>query len=131
MCGRGSPATGVSDSRRWSARIASSAARTRSSALRQLFRAGARPATAEMNRFIEAHRDRFRVEPICQVWQVTPSTYYGARCRPPSARQVRDVALQVKLRHVHAEHFGVYGARKLWRQLRREGIPAARCTSNG
>lgn len=81
-----------------------------------------------MNRFIEAHRDRFGVEPICQVLQVAPSTYYAARCRPPSARQVRDEGLQVKLRHVHAEHFGVYGARKLWRQLRREGVPAARCT---
>jgi putative transposase len=41
---------------------------------------------------------------------------------------VRDAALKVKLRHVHAEHFGVYGARKLWRQLHREGIPVARCT---
>jgi putative transposase len=81
-----------------------------------------------MSRFIEAHRDRFGVEPICRELQVAPSTYYAARCRPPSARQVRDEALQVKLRHVHAEHFGVYGARKLWRQLHREGVPAARCT---
>ena len=81
-----------------------------------------------MSRFIEAHRDRFGVEPICRELQVAPSTYYAARCRPPSARQVRDEALKVKLRHVHAEHFGVYGARKLWRQLRREGVPAARCT---
>jgi putative transposase len=81
-----------------------------------------------MNRFIDAHRDRFGVEPICQVLQVAPSTYYAARCRPPSARQVRDEALKLKLRQVHAEHFGVYGARKLWRQLRREGVPAARCT---
>ena len=92
------------------------------------FRAGARPATAEMSRFIEAHRDRFGVEPICRELQVAPSTYYAARCRPPSARQVRDEALKVKLRHVHAEHFGVYGARNLWRQLHREGVPAARCT---
>jgi len=81
-----------------------------------------------MSRFIEAHRDRFGVEPICRELQVAPSTYYAARCRPPSARQVRDEALKVKLRHVHAEHFGVYGARKLWRQLHREGVPAARCT---
>lgn len=81
-----------------------------------------------MNRFIDAHRDRFGVEPICQVLQVAPSTYYAARCRPPSARQVRDEALKLKLRQVHAEHFGVYGARKLWRQLHREGVPAARCT---
>lgn len=81
-----------------------------------------------MTRFIDAHRDRFGVEPICQVLQVAPSTYYAARCRPPSARQVRDEALKPKLRQVHAEHFGVYGARKLWRQLHREGVPAARCT---
>jgi putative transposase len=81
-----------------------------------------------MSRFIDAHRDRFGVEPICRELQVAPSTYYAARCRPPSARHVRDEALKVKLRHVHAEHFSVYGARKLWRQLRREGIPAARCT---
>ncbi len=47
-----------------------------------------------MSRFIDAHRDRFGVEPICQVLQVAPSTYYGARCRPPSARQVRDEALK-------------------------------------
>ena len=81
-----------------------------------------------MSRFIDTHRDRFGVEPICQVLQVAPSTYYAARCRPPSARQVRDEALTLKLRQVHAEHFGVYGARKLWRQLHREGVPAARCT---
>ena len=81
-----------------------------------------------MSRFIDAHRVRFGVEPICQVLQVAPSTYYGARCRPLSARHVRDEALKVKLRLVHAEHFGVYGARKLWRQLHREGVPAARCT---
>lgn len=57
-----------------------------------------------MNRFIDAHRDRFGVEPICQVLQVAPSTYYAARCRPPSARHVRDEALKLKLREVHAEH---------------------------
>ena len=81
-----------------------------------------------MSRFIDGHRDRFGVEPICRELQAAPSTYYAARCRPPSARQIRDEALKVKLRHVHAEHFGVYGARKLWHQLHREGVPAARCT---
>ena len=81
-----------------------------------------------MTRFVDAHRDRFGVEPICRVLQAAPSTYYAARQRPPSARQVRDDALKVKIRHVHAAHFGVYGARKLWRQLLREGIPVARCT---
>jgi len=81
-----------------------------------------------MTRFVDAHRDRFGVEPICRMLQAAPSTYYAARGRPPSARQVRDEALKVKIRHVHAAHFGVYGARKLWRQLLREGLPVARCT---
>jgi len=81
-----------------------------------------------MSRFIDTYRERFGVEPICRELQVAPSTYYAARCRPPSARHVRDEALKMKLRHVHAEHFSVYGARKLWRQLHREGVPAARCT---
>jgi len=81
-----------------------------------------------MTRFIDAHRERFGVESICRVMQAAPSTYYAARQRPPSARQVRDEALKVKIRHVYAAHFGVYGARKLWRQLLREGIPVARCT---
>ncbi len=81
-----------------------------------------------MTRFIEAHRQCFGVEPICRELQVAPSSYYAARHRPLSARRVRDEALKVKLQHVHAEQFGVYGARKLWRQLHREGIPVAHCT---
>ncbi len=81
-----------------------------------------------MTRFIETHRERFGVEPICRELQVAPSSYYAARSRPLSARRVRGEALKVKLQHVHAEQFGVYGARKLWRQLHREGIPVARCT---
>ena len=81
-----------------------------------------------MTRFIDTHRERFGVEPICRELQVAPSSYYAARSRPLSARRVRDEALKVKLQHVHAEQFGVYGARKLWRQLHREGIPVARCT---
>ncbi len=81
-----------------------------------------------MTSFIDNHKDRFGVEPTCRVLQAAPSSYYAARRRPPSARHVRDGALKVKLRHVHAAHFGVYGTRKLWRQLHREGIPVARCT---
>jgi len=81
-----------------------------------------------MTRYIEAHREQFGVEPICRTLQVAPSSYYAARHRLPSARRIRDEALKVKLRQVHAEHFGVYGARKLWRQLQREGILVARCT---
>ena len=81
-----------------------------------------------MIRYIDAYRERFGVEPICRVLQVAPSTYYAARQRPPSARHVRDAALKARLCQAHTEHFGVYGVRKLWRQLQREGIPVARCT---
>jgi putative transposase len=78
--------------------------------------------------FIDANRDRFGVEPICQVLPIAPSTYHATRRRPPSARRRRDEELKVEIRRVYAEHFGVYGARKVWRQLHREGIAVARCT---
>jgi putative transposase len=78
--------------------------------------------------FIDRHKDRFGVEPICQVLPIAPSTYHAARCRPPSARRRRDQELKAEITRVHAEHFGVYGARKVWRQLHREGITVARCT---
>jgi len=81
-----------------------------------------------MTRYIDTYHARFGVEPICKVLQVAPSTYYAARRRLPSARRLRDEALKVRLKQVHAAHFGVYGARKLWRQLQREGIAVARCT---
>jgi putative transposase len=79
-----------------------------------------------MTRYIDAHRDRFGVEPICRTLAVAPSTYYAARSRPPSARAVQDEGLGEDIRRVHREHFGVYGARKAWRQLRREGIEVGR-----
>jgi putative transposase len=78
--------------------------------------------------FVDGHKDRFGVEPICQVLPIAPSAYYAARRRPPSARSCRDQALKAEVRRVHAENFGVYGARKVWRQLHREGIAVARCT---
>jgi putative transposase len=81
--------------------------------------------------YIDANRDRFGVEPICQLLPIAPSTYYAASRRPASARAVRDVKLKAEIARVHAEHFGVYGARKVWRQLHREGIAVARCTVEG
>jgi putative transposase len=78
--------------------------------------------------YIDRHRDRFGVEPICRVLPIAPSTYYQHTKGPRSARAVRDAQLKVEIRRVHAEHFGVYGARKVWRQLHREGIAVARCT---
>ena len=59
---------------------------------------------------------------------IAPSTYYHADAAPASARAVRDAKLKVEIARVHAEHFGVYGARKVWRQLHREEIAVARCT---
>lgn len=83
--------------------------------------------------FIDAHRDLHGVEPICRILPIAPSTYHAhaARGRDPDRvppRQKRDTALCQEIRRVFEENFGVYGIRKVWRQLRREGIPVARCT---
>ncbi len=78
--------------------------------------------------YIDANKDRFGVEPICRYLPIAPSTYYEVKSRPPSARQVRDEQLKVQIARVHAANFGVYGARKVWHQLNREGIRVARCT---
>jgi putative transposase len=79
-----------------------------------------------MTRFIHAHRDRFGIQPICRTLQVAPSSYYAARSRPPSARALRDAELKVEITRVHKDNFEVYGARKVWRQLGREGIAVGR-----
>ena len=78
--------------------------------------------------FIQAHRVRWGVEPICRVLQVAPSSYYAAVRRPASARQQRDVVVKVAIRRVWDAHRQVYGADKVWAQLNREGIRVARCT---
>jgi putative transposase len=74
-----------------------------------------------MTRYIDEHRDRFGVEPICRALQVAPSTYYAARRRPPSQRAVRDAELRPKVLKVFDDNYRVYGVRKLWRQLQRQG----------
>jgi len=79
-----------------------------------------------VTRYIEAYRDRFGVEPICRTLEIAPSTYYAARSRPASARQQRDEELKPKVERVHAGNYGVYGAEKVWRQLRREGVEVGR-----
>jgi putative transposase len=83
--------------------------------------------------FIDAHRGQFGVQPVCRVLTghgvvIAPSTYYAARKRPPPARAVRDARLTAEIKRVHKESGEVYGARKVWLQLHREHIPAARCT---
>jgi putative transposase len=79
-----------------------------------------------MTRYIDAHRERFGVEPICETLQVAPSTYYAAKTRPQSPRALSDAALKPELTRVHAENEDVYGAYKLWRQLNREGFQVGR-----
>ncbi len=79
-----------------------------------------------MTRYIEVHRDRFGVEPICRVLQVAPSTYYAQRTRPPSARAVQDAQLKVAIKRVWDDNYQVYGAEKIWRQLQRDGITVGR-----
>jgi putative transposase len=81
-----------------------------------------------MTRLIDQDRERFGVEPICRVLEFNPSTYYARKARPPSARALRDEGLRAKIRLVHESNFGVYGSRKVWHQLRRDGDPVARCT---
>jgi len=90
-------------------------------------------------RFIAEHKDRVEgglrwgVESICVVLSeqgspIAPSTYYEAASRPPSKRAVRDTELRVAIGRVHQANYGVYGPRKIWLALNREGIPVARCT---
>lgn len=83
--------------------------------------------------FIDANREEYGVESICKQLPIAPSTYYGHKCRQvdPSrlpARVQRDAELCVSIRRIWDENFRVYGARKVWRQLHREGISVARCT---
>jgi len=89
--------------------------------------------TAVLVDYIDQHRDRFGVEPICAVLkdagvQIAPSTYYAAKSRPLSARAVRDAELVVDIKTAHRANLGVYGARKIHAELNREGVTVARCT---
>ena len=81
--------------------------------------------------FIDEHRHRFGVEPICRVLtehgcKIAPNTYWVARKRPPSARAVRDAELVIEIRRVYEENLFVYGADKIWTQLNRETIRVGR-----
>jgi transposase InsO family protein len=83
--------------------------------------------------FIDDHRGVYGVEPICKVLPIAPSTYraQAARRRDPAtlpARARRDAALMPEIARVFEENFRVYGVRKVWRQLKREGHDLARCT---
>ena len=86
-----------------------------------------------MATYIDENKDRFGVEPICNVLPIAPSTYYEhkAKQRDPtrrSDREKRDEVLKPEIERVWQENFKVYGARKVWLQLNREEIDVARCT---
>jgi len=83
--------------------------------------------------FVDAYRDKHGVEPICRVIEIAPSTYHAhiaRRAKPETAppRVRRDVMLSSEIKRVFDENFQVYGVRKVWRQLLREGHDVARCT---
>jgi hypothetical protein len=86
-----------------------------------------------MVRFIDDHRDEYGVEPICGVLPIAPSTYYAHKAQEanPTLRSVRarrDETLRQEIQRVWEANFRVYGVRKVWRQMNREGITVARCT---
>src|SRR5437763_762289 len=83
--------------------------------------------------FIDDHRVVYGVEPICRVLPIAPSTYHAQvaqRIDPAKAsmRVKRDARSRTEIRRVFEANFGVYGLRKIWRQLDREGASVARCT---
>jgi transposase InsO family protein len=82
--------------------------------------------------FIDEHKDRYGVEPICRVLPIAPSTYFRHRLldRDPSRRAVRavsDEVLRAIIRQIWTENQCVYGPRKVWKQMGREGLRVARC----
>ncbi|MQW87292.1 IS3 family transposase [Sinorhizobium saheli] len=94
---------------------------------------GARPPIETMISFIDEHRSVFGVEPICRLLPIAPSTYYENIAKREdvdrlSVRARSDIALKIEIRRVFEANFRVYGVRKVWRQLKREGFDVARCT---
>lgn len=83
--------------------------------------------------FVDAYRDKHGVEPICRVIEIAPSTYHAHVARrdkpetvPPRVK--RDAMLRIEIKRIFDENFQVYGVRKVWRQLLREGHAVGRCT---
>jgi len=86
-----------------------------------------------MTAFVDEHRQDYGGDPVCRMLQIAPSAYYERvrKRREPnrrSAQSKRDEVLKPEILRVFSEHFGVYGLRKVWRQLCRENVSVARCT---
>jgi putative transposase len=83
--------------------------------------------------FVDSQRETHGVQPVLRVLEgtpaeIAPSTYYAAKTRPESARAARDRELAVRIEQVHEDNYSVYGARKVWAELNRQGTEVARCT---
>lgn len=83
--------------------------------------------------FVDSQREEHGVQPVLEALkqtpaEIAPSTYYAAKSRQESARAARDRELAAKIEQVHEDNYGVYGARKVWAELNRQGVDAARCT---
>jgi len=83
--------------------------------------------------FVDSQREHHGVQPVLAALEgtparIAPSTYYAAKTRPASDRTVRDGELSDQIERVHEVNYGVYGARKVWHELHRQGVPVARCT---
>ena len=94
---------------------------------------GARPPVQAMTSFIDEHRGEYGVEPICRVLPIAPSTYHEHGAQRPdlsrlSARAQCDEAMKPEVRRVFDANLKVYGVRKVWRQMQREGFDIARGT---
>ena len=80
-----------------------------------------------MSRYVDEHRGRFGVEPICNTLGVSVSAYYQRRSGQRSARAVEDERLLGRIRELHAANYYAYGYRRMWLALRRAGEQAPRC----
>ena len=83
--------------------------------------------------FIDGHREELGIEPICRELAVAPSSYHehAARLADPgkrSARAQRDDTIKEQIKRVHDDSTGLYGTRKVWHQMRRDGAEVAKCT---
>jgi transposase InsO family protein len=83
--------------------------------------------------FIDQHRDAFGLEPICKVLRIAPSGYrrHAAQLHDPSprcGRAKRDEFLRPQIKRLWQDNMRVYGADKVWKQMKREGVAVARCT---
>jgi putative transposase len=81
-----------------------------------------------VSRYVDEHRGRFGVEPICNVLGVSASAYYERSSGRRSERALKDEQLLGQIKEIHAANYYAYGYRRMWKALKRAGEPAARCT---